>query len=69
MLWPLDAPQRLRDDEMICSDCGKIATCETVDVGVPGHMMPVGPYICECGWQDDADGKANVATYDDWLNP
>lgn len=52
-------------DQMRCPECGGIATSESVDVGV--GLCVRGNYECACGWEYEADGRANVATYDDWF--
>lgn len=56
----------LRADEMVCPECGKIAVCESVDVGV--GLVIRGDFSCECGWHIDADGMMNVGSPDDYLN-
>lgn len=59
-------PNNLRDDQMICPECGRVATCESIDVGVPGHLYVDGRYVCACGWEYDADGKMNVEKPEDY---
>lgn len=57
---------RLRDDQMICPDCGAVAESDSVDVGV-GLLVRGNFYCAACEWDIDSDGKANVETYDDWF--
>lgn len=56
---------RLRDDQMICPECGSIAESESVDVGVGLYIR--GNYECACGWEYEADGRMNVETYNDYF--
>ena len=53
------------DQFMKCPECAGTAESDAVDVGVGLYIA--GNYWCECGWEITADGKANVATYDDWF--
>lgn len=52
-------------DQMICPDCGLVAECESVDVGVGLYIT--GHFLCDCGWESDSDGKFNVAAYEDYF--
>lgn len=52
-------------DVMLCHECGSRAYSDSVDVGV--GLVVRGNFECHCGWEYEADGKANVATYDDWF--
>jgi transposase len=52
-------------DQMICPECGGVADSDSVDIGV--GLQVRGNFACVCGWEIDADGKANVETYDDWF--
>lgn len=59
-------PSGLRQDQMICSDCGAIAESDSVDVGVGLYVR--GNFTCpDCGWEYEADGMARVGSYDDWF--
>jgi hypothetical protein len=58
-------PARLRDDQMLCPECGDIAESDSVDVGVGLYIR--GNYECRCGWEYEADGRMNVASYDDYF--
>lgn len=49
---------------MVCVECGEYACCESVDVGVGFYVD--GNYVCRCGWESDADGRMNVASYADY---
>lgn len=60
-----NAPDGMRADQMKCPECEGTAECDSVDVGVGLYIA--GNFWCECGWEITADGKANVATYDDWF--
>lgn len=53
------------DQFMPCPECGGTAEAECVDVGVGLYIND--EYECPCGWNLSADGRANVATYDDWF--
>lgn len=54
------------DQYMPCPECEGTAESDAVDVGVGLYIS--GNYACNlCGWESDADGKAAVATYDDWF--
>lgn len=53
------------DQFMKCPDCGGQAESDAVDVGVGLYIA--GNYWCECGWEIGADGRANVAIYEDWF--
>lgn len=55
----------LASDQMHCPECGCIATSDSVDVGV--GLIVRGNFECRCGWEYDADGKMNVAAYEDWF--
>jgi lysyl-tRNA synthetase class I len=52
-------------DAMLCPECGKIAYSESVDVGV--GLIVEGNFVCECGWESEADGKMNVGSYSDYF--
>lgn len=56
---------KLPADQMVCPECWRVATSESVDVGV--GLIVRGNFECACGWEYDADGKLNVATYDDYF--
>lgn len=65
---PIVAAQQvanLRDDQMHCPECGDIAESESVDVGVGLYVR--GNYECRCGWEYEADGRMNVASYSDYF--
>tara|TARA_Y100000815_G_scaffold232876_2_gene223922 strand:- start:141784 stop:142020 length:237 start_codon:yes stop_codon:yes gene_type:complete len=53
------------DQYMECPECGHTAEAECVDVGVGLYIDD--QYMCRCGWNSAADGKLNVATYDDYF--
>lgn len=53
------------DQFMKCPECGGVAEAECVDVGVGLYIKD--EYECSCGYNSAADGRANVATYDDWF--
>lgn len=53
------------DQFMECPECGGQAESDCVDVGVGLYIA--GNYWCECGWEITADGKADVACYEDWF--
>lgn len=53
------------DQFMKCPDCGGTAEAECVDVGVGLYIKD--EYECPCGYNSAADGRANVANYEDWL--
>ena len=53
------------DQFMTCPECGGRAESDAVDVGVGLYIA--GNFACACGWEITADGRANVATYDDWF--
>ena len=36
-------------DRMKCPQCGGVAECESIDVGVGLYLNPEG-FSCECGW-------------------
>lgn len=55
----------LRADQVVCPECGHIAECESIDVGVGLYIS--GNFSCDCGWESDADGKFNVASYEDYF--
>lgn len=55
----------LTSDQMRCPECGGIAESDSVDVGVGLYVR--GNFSCICGWEIDADGRADVETYDDWF--
>jgi predicted RNA-binding Zn-ribbon protein involved in translation (DUF1610 family) len=43
---------KLRADQMVCPNCGQIAECESVDVGV--GLVLRGDFNCDnCGWEID----------------
>lgn len=52
-------------DMMPCPECGSIAYCESVDVGVGLYID--GEYECRCGWCSGGDGMMRVAAYDDYF--
>lgn len=52
-------------DMMICPECGGKAYSDSVDVGV--GLIVRGNFECECGWEIGADGKTNVAAYEDYF--
>ena len=47
-----------------CPECGGIAEAMFVDVGVGLYIDS--NYVCDCGWESDADGMMNVESYDDY---
>lgn len=51
--------------QMECPDCGETAESDHVDVGV--GIIVRGNFACLCGWEYEADGKANVGEYGDWF--
>ena len=53
------------DQFMKCPECGGTAEAECVDVGVGLYISD--EYECPCGYNSAADGRMNVATYDDWF--
>lgn len=53
------------DQFMKCPECGGTAEAECVDVGVGLYISE--EYECPCGYSSAADGRMNVATYDDWF--
>ncbi len=53
------------DQFMKCPECGGTAEAECVDVGVGIYISE--EYECPCGFNSAADGRMNVATYDDWF--
>lgn len=55
----------MREDQMKCPNCGGIAESDSVDVGVGLYVR--GNFACSCGWEIDAEGKMNVAAYDDYF--
>jgi hypothetical protein len=55
----------LRQDQMRCPECDRIAESESVDVGV--GLIVRGDFICDCGWQAETDGIMNIETYDDYF--
>lgn len=56
----------LADYEMRCVECDSIARSEAVDIGVGYYVQ--GNFVCSCGWESDADGKMNVAQYEDYFS-
>ena len=58
-------PGALPSYQMRCPECGNIATSDHVDVGVGFYVQ--GNFECVCGWESDADGRMNVACYEDYL--
>lgn len=44
-------------DKMACPQCGGVAECESVDVGVGIYLHPDG-FSCHCGWIENGP--------DDW---
>jgi hypothetical protein len=57
----------LRADQLRCPECGGIVEAESVDVGVGLVINDEGGFICPCGWNSNADGRMNVASYDDYF--
>lgn len=55
----------LAQDQMVCPECGGIAESDSVDVDI--GLIVRGNFACACGWEIDADGKADVEAYDDWF--
>lgn len=53
------------DDRMDCPECGGNAYSDSVDVGVGIYIA--GNFMCACGWESDADGRTNVASYADYF--
>lgn len=53
------------DQFMKCPECGGVAEAECVDAGV--GLCIKDEYECSCGYNSAAEGRANVATYDDWF--
>lgn len=55
----------LHPTQTICPECGQIATCEGVDVGVGWYLDNA--FTCRCGWESEADGRMNVGAYADYF--
>lgn len=55
------------DDRMDCPECGGNAYSDSIDVGVGIYIA--GNFMCDCGWEYQADGRMNVASYDDYFVP
>lgn len=53
------------DQFMLCPECGGRAESDAVDVGVGLYIA--GNFVCDCGWEYEADGMARVGSYDDWF--
>lgn len=54
----------MRADQMICPNCGHIATCESVDVGVSLYLK--GDFRCSnCPWELDGPEDFGFLNIDD----
>lgn len=47
----------LKNDEILCPNCGHVARADFVDIGV--GMQQCGPFGCEkCGWVEEHESFA-----------
>lgn len=53
----------MREGQMLCPNCGRIATCESVNVGVGLYLR--GDFACSCGWELDGPDDHGFLSLED----